>query len=132
MQASLMNLAWGAMVRITNVVNSSNFNKLKFVKVLNQHGVAQIVANTSQTYTSWLTNCSTLDLRLFASTNSNDLEPTIACANTIWCCLCVFKNIFLPLLNEKLLQSSMFKTPSMLDKTMEHTKKFTNPHPCNP
>jgi hypothetical protein len=46
-----MNLAWGAMVRITNVVNSSNFNKLKFVKVLNKHGVVQIVANTSQTHT---------------------------------------------------------------------------------
>jgi hypothetical protein len=51
MQASLMNLAWVAMVGTINVVNSSNFNQLKFVKVLNKHGVAHIVANTSQTHT---------------------------------------------------------------------------------
>jgi hypothetical protein len=35
-----MDLAWVWMVRITNVVNSSNFDKLKFVKVSNKLGIA--------------------------------------------------------------------------------------------
>jgi len=34
-----MDLAWVWMVRITNVVSSSNFDKLKFVKVLNKLGI---------------------------------------------------------------------------------------------
>jgi hypothetical protein len=91
MKDSLVNLAWAAMVGTINIVNSSNFNKLNFIKVLNKHWVAHIVANaSSQTHTSWLTNCPTLDLKLFASNNSNELVPTIACANMIWCCFCVF------------------------------------------
>jgi hypothetical protein len=34
-----MDLAWEWMVRITNVVSSSNFDKLKFVKVSNKLGI---------------------------------------------------------------------------------------------
>ncbi len=45
------------MVMTTNVVSSSDFDKLKFVKVFNKHGVVGIVANMIRTSTSQLTNC---------------------------------------------------------------------------
>jgi hypothetical protein len=35
-----MDLAWAWMVRMTNVASSSNFDKLKFVKVSNKLGIA--------------------------------------------------------------------------------------------
>jgi hypothetical protein len=40
-----------------NVGSSSDFDKLKFVKVFNKHGIVGIVANMFPTSTSQLTNC---------------------------------------------------------------------------
>jgi len=76
------------------VANSSNFDKLKFVKVLNKLGVVRIVANTYETPISRLTNCLTLDYNSFALNISNMVAFTMVVVNTIWCYLCVFWKSF--------------------------------------
>jgi hypothetical protein len=62
------------------VANSSNFDKLKFVKVLNKLGVVRIVANTFETPISRLI---TLDYNSFALNISNVVAFTMVVVNTI-------------------------------------------------
>jgi hypothetical protein len=61
----------------TNAHSSSNFNKLKFVKVLNKLGMACIVPSTFQTPTSWFTNYPTPKSNSFTLKSSHVLAPTI-------------------------------------------------------
>ncbi len=48
MWASSVDRTWDSMVGTTKVVNSSNFGKVKFVRVLNKLGVVHIAASTSR------------------------------------------------------------------------------------
>jgi hypothetical protein len=67
------------MVGTISVTNSSNFNKLKFVKVLNKPRIAHIVMNTF-----WSTDCPTLNSNSFALDNLNVLTLNITIVvNTI-------------------------------------------------
>lgn len=68
----------GLDVRTISVTNSSNFNKIKFVKILNKLGIAHIVMNTF-----WSSDCPTLNSNSFALDNLNVLTPIIVVVNTI-------------------------------------------------
>jgi hypothetical protein len=74
---------WAWMVGVINAHSSLNFDKQKFVKVLNKLIVACIVLNTFQTSTSWFIDCLALGSNSFALNNSHALMPTIDVANTI-------------------------------------------------
>lgn len=63
--------------------SSLNFDKQKFVKVLNKPRMACVVLNTFQTPTFWFINCSTLGSNSFALKSSHVLVPTIDVTNTI-------------------------------------------------
>jgi hypothetical protein len=68
------------MVGITSVVNSFNFEKLKFVKILKKLGIVHILTNMFQTLTFQSTNYPTFDSISFGLNNSNML--TFAITNT--------------------------------------------------
>ncbi len=88
--SSLVDLAWVWMVGTTSVVNSSKFDKLKFVKILENFGISRILTNISQTFKFQLTNYPTFDSISFGLNNSNMITFTITNTNTIWWCMWVF------------------------------------------
>lgn len=83
MKASLMDLAWAQMVGITHAVDLSNSNKVKFVKILNKHGVVHYVTIASQTPSFQSIDCPTICSNSFALNNSNVLPFATTCTNTI-------------------------------------------------
>jgi hypothetical protein len=78
-----MALAWASMVGTTKTQNSSNFDKIKFVKVFNKPRMIHIVLSTSQTPILWLINWPTPKFSLLELNVSNVLTLTITIANTI-------------------------------------------------
>jgi hypothetical protein len=86
----LVAFAWVCMVGTINEHNSSNFHKLKFIKILNKFEVAHNMVNTSQTYTSQSTDCPTFNFNSFVLRSSNLLTPAIYVTNINCFCLRVF------------------------------------------
>jgi hypothetical protein len=71
------------MVGTTSVVNSSKFDKLKFVRILKKLGIVHILTNMSQTFTFQSTNYPTFDSISFGLNNSNMFTFAITTTNTI-------------------------------------------------
>jgi hypothetical protein len=76
---------WGPLMH-----NSSNFHKLKFIKILNKSEVAHNMVNTSQTYASQSTDCPTFSFNSFVLRSPNLLASATYVTNINCFCLHVF------------------------------------------
>jgi hypothetical protein len=78
-----MALTWASMVGTTKTHNSSNFDKIKYVKVFNKLRMIHIVLSTSQTPILWLISWPTPKFSLLELNVSNVLTLATTIVNTI-------------------------------------------------